>query len=217
MAKPLTRKEREKIQRRNEIIQAAQKRFFQNGYDNVSMNEIAADLELSKPTLYLYFKNKDALFLEVITQGLQNMVTSFENAVNKEKTGQAKTVAFINAFFNFCRGNPEYYRLLTFARTKLVRAPTQEQQELQAARQIGLLALQSMNLLKGAVELGVKDGSLRSDIEPLQTAVFLSITCESMFQIIPDYTYLFEHNQLTIDRYIAHSIDLIMHGIVPSK
>jgi AcrR family transcriptional regulator len=38
------RKEREKQQRRNDIIDAAEKRFFEKGFDGVSMDEIARDL-----------------------------------------------------------------------------------------------------------------------------------------------------------------------------
>jgi TetR/AcrR family transcriptional regulator len=211
-----TRKEREKNQRRNEIIDAAQKKFFQKGYENVSMDEIAQDLELSKPTLYLYFQNKDALFLQVILLGLQNFLEEFRKATTKENTGKAKTLAFINEFFTFCTNNPEYYRLLVYARTKLVRTPTTNPQEQDGARQIGMLALESMNLLKDSVQLGVQDGTLRSDLEPLQTAIFLSIAAESAFQITPDYGYLLKHNNLTLEQYFHHSIDVIMRGIASS-
>ncbi|BDZ69820.1 helix-turn-helix domain-containing protein [Methanobacterium petrolearium] len=57
------RREREKEQRRNDIINAAEKLFFAKGYDDVSMNDIATEVELSKATLYLYFDNKEELFL----------------------------------------------------------------------------------------------------------------------------------------------------------
>ena len=51
------RKEREKEQRRNEIVDAAEKLFFEKGYEGVSMDDVARDAELAKGTLYLYFKN----------------------------------------------------------------------------------------------------------------------------------------------------------------
>lgn len=58
----VSRRQREKEQRRKDIIAAAEKLFFKKGYDNVSMNDIAKEVELSKATLYLYFDNKEALF-----------------------------------------------------------------------------------------------------------------------------------------------------------
>ncbi len=59
-------KEREKEQRREYIIDAAEKLFFSKGYDNVSMNDIADAVGMNKATLYLYFANKESLFFSVI-------------------------------------------------------------------------------------------------------------------------------------------------------
>jgi transcriptional regulator, TetR family len=58
----ISRREREKEQRRRDIMDSAEKLFFKKGYDEVSMNDIAEDVELSKATLYLYFDNKVATF-----------------------------------------------------------------------------------------------------------------------------------------------------------
>jgi TetR/AcrR family transcriptional regulator len=45
------RKEREKEQRRNAIIDAAEKIFFTKGMDNSTMDDVAEEAELSKGTL----------------------------------------------------------------------------------------------------------------------------------------------------------------------
>lgn len=52
----LSRKEREQLQRRAEILQAALELFSQKGYHNVSMHEIAARAEFAVGTLYKFFK-----------------------------------------------------------------------------------------------------------------------------------------------------------------
>ena len=59
------RKEREKQQRKEEIIQAAESVFYSLGLDQATMDDIAAKAELSKGTLYLYFRSKEDLFFEV--------------------------------------------------------------------------------------------------------------------------------------------------------
>ena len=51
------RKEREKLQRRNDIIDAAERLFFQHGFETPTMDDVAREAELSKGTLYLYFKS----------------------------------------------------------------------------------------------------------------------------------------------------------------
>lgn len=64
----LSRKEREQLQRRTEILQAALELFSQKGYHNVSMQEIAARAEFALGTIYKFFKNKEELYREVLMQ-----------------------------------------------------------------------------------------------------------------------------------------------------
>jgi AcrR family transcriptional regulator len=53
------RRAREKQNRIQGILQAAEKVFFSKGYESATMNEIAREAELGKGTIYLYFKGKD--------------------------------------------------------------------------------------------------------------------------------------------------------------
>jgi AcrR family transcriptional regulator len=55
------RREREKERKRQEIMAAARKVFFDKGFTKATMEEIAKEAEFSPGTLYLYFKNKDEL------------------------------------------------------------------------------------------------------------------------------------------------------------
>ncbi len=50
------RREREKQQRRESIVDAAEKLFFSKGYDDVSLDDIAQEAELNRATIYLYFE-----------------------------------------------------------------------------------------------------------------------------------------------------------------
>lgn len=67
------RKEREKEQRRLDIIDAAERIFFSKGFDNASMQDIADESELSKGTLYLYFSSKNELCMAIIVRSLQTI------------------------------------------------------------------------------------------------------------------------------------------------
>jgi TetR/AcrR family transcriptional regulator len=60
------RKEREKDQRVRSILDAAKKVFFSKGYLRATMDEIALAAEVSKPTIYHYFKTKDDLYFSLM-------------------------------------------------------------------------------------------------------------------------------------------------------
>ncbi|MFC6636812.1 helix-turn-helix domain-containing protein [Sulfitobacter sediminilitoris] len=58
----LSRRERNRLERQNRILDAAIKVFAEAGFPGASMDEIARQAGLSKPTLYQYFTSKEALF-----------------------------------------------------------------------------------------------------------------------------------------------------------
>ena len=64
------RKEREKQQRREEIMQAAEEVFFSKGFEKSTMDDVAEKAELSKGTLYLYFKSKEDLHMAVARKAI---------------------------------------------------------------------------------------------------------------------------------------------------
>jgi len=67
------RKQREKNQRRNLILAAAMKIYEKDGYHGITMDKIAEAAELSRATLYLYFKTKD----EILTHAILNFLDYF--------------------------------------------------------------------------------------------------------------------------------------------
>jgi TetR/AcrR family transcriptional regulator len=206
------RKEREKLQRRNDIVDAAEKRFFEKGFDGVSMDEIARDLELSKPTIYLYFKNKESLFLAVVMRGVVILREMFKAAVEPETTGVEKGKAFARAFFGYAAKYPDYYRLLMAARTRRFMSVVRSGR-VEGSRDFGNISMEMLTLLLDAIELGQKDGTVRKDIDPVETAIFMSMACEGAVQMTPEWEMLLEMNMLTLDRYYEHSIDVLLHGI----
>jgi TetR/AcrR family transcriptional repressor of mexJK operon len=62
-----------------QIVEAARKRFAHYGLTKTTMNEIAADIGMSKASLYYYFPDKERLFIAVVNQELGQ----FESVVNE--------------------------------------------------------------------------------------------------------------------------------------
>ena len=105
-------KEREREQRRNDIINAARKLFADRDFDEVSMDEIAEDIGLGKSTLYLYFKNKESLYFAIELRGIQIWAEMVKEEVKKGNTGLEKLILYINANREFSNQYPDYFRML---------------------------------------------------------------------------------------------------------
>jgi len=61
-----------------EILQRAAPLFEAKGYRGTSMSELAAACELTKPTLYHHFRDKEALFLALLERGLGALEAALE-------------------------------------------------------------------------------------------------------------------------------------------
>ena len=103
------RKAREKIQRENMILDAAEQVFFSKGFENSTMNDVAACAELSKGSLYNYFKNKNELCIGIVSRSLQVFIKYMKKASSKDGSGLKKLKYAINSFLRFQQENPKYY------------------------------------------------------------------------------------------------------------
>jgi AcrR family transcriptional regulator len=66
--------------KREAVIRAAARAFNARGFHNTSLDEIAAALNVTKPTIYYYVENKEQLLLECILTGLERVLEPFRRA-----------------------------------------------------------------------------------------------------------------------------------------
>lgn len=78
------RKQREKEQRRKQIMEAARKVFSAKGFNRATMEEIAGEAELSPGTLYLYFKNKEELHTSLSIDILGYITVQMKKFINRQ-------------------------------------------------------------------------------------------------------------------------------------
>jgi len=71
-------REQQREAKRNAVLQAAAQLFNERGFHATSLDDIAARINVSKPTLYYYVKNKDEILLQCVSQGLQMTLEGIE-------------------------------------------------------------------------------------------------------------------------------------------
>jgi TetR/AcrR family transcriptional regulator len=173
-------KEREREQRRNDIIDTARELFADKDFEEVSMDEIAGKVGLGKSTLYLYFKNKESLYFAVVLRGIRIWVEMVKEEVKKGTTGLEKLVLSGNANREFYSRYPDYFRMLysptsikkQFDKDKMnISAEFQEVREL--FRELIFIGIDS-------IQTGIDEGELRPDVDPVEAAILLSVIFNGM-------------------------------------
>ncbi|HUI08989.1 MAG TPA: TetR/AcrR family transcriptional regulator [Bacteroidota bacterium] len=78
------------------ILAAARKRFAYYGFSKVTMDEIASDVGLAKPSLYYYFPTKEGLFRAVIAHEQGKFVADIETMLSRAAGSGEKLRALID-------------------------------------------------------------------------------------------------------------------------
>ncbi len=186
----LERRQEEKEQRRNDIVDAAEVVFAQKGVDKATMADVAKQARLSRGLIYFYFKDKDDLYLGIMHRATQKLREAFEKAASGNKTGYEKIMAFGRAYVVFSKEEPEYFHAVTDFESRQIDLanPLQNESEclLEGNRVLAMMA--------EAIAEGVKDGSIRKDIgDPLKASVCLWGFTHGVIQIAAKKEEMFQH------------------------
>lgn len=163
------RKEREKELRREAIIQAAQEVFFEKGLGLATMDEIAERAELSKGTLYLYYKSKEDLYITVSMRGVETLAMMFERVVETGQPTLKLVFALGDAYLDFFKQHRQYFRMFAFMQASSLH--TQVSQEV-----LQSCAVHNDRVWKVVVDViqrAIDEGIFKSDINPWQAAIIL--------------------------------------------
>lgn len=79
------RREREKQQRRQSILLATLEVLKEEGYAGLSIDKVAEKAELSKGAIYLYFKNKEHLIIEVFWMLMNDLLERLKKQIEGAK------------------------------------------------------------------------------------------------------------------------------------
>jgi TetR/AcrR family transcriptional regulator len=77
----LSRKERERLEHQDEILDAAEAVFIRKGYYQASVEEIAREAEFSVGTIYNFFENKGNLYANVLERIAEEFMSQLESRV----------------------------------------------------------------------------------------------------------------------------------------
>lgn len=194
-----SRREREKLQRRETIISAAKELFYENGYQTTTMEDIAAAAEVSKGTLYLYFDSKDELYISVVLEGFQIIDEKLAEITASDADLVEKGRSMFMAFVEFCLENPEYFRTTQYFLTETAR----QNLPAELVQRLSGLTTGLLGHVAALIADGQEKGLLNKDVEPQVFAVIAWRTATGLLDLalvndtsgqvgVGDYRELFE-------------------------
>ena len=176
------------MDKKEQIIVEANRLFFENDFEKVSLNQIAKELGMTKGGIYHYFNSKQDLLIEVMRYNFQELETIAYNHINKDST----TYEMIAGFFNVDSMKK------AMEKTAAISQSTSEEEKEQdfkmehfyyfifmlaikneeVKNEMGKLYEKSIEIIENMIEKGQKNKEIRNDIE----AKYMSVQIVAMIE-----------------------------------
>jgi len=115
------RKARNRINMHKEILHAALSIVREEGYRSLSLRRLADNIEYSATVMYLYFKNKDALLVDLAKLGYQQLNASIDKNSKNIIDPKKRLKVMLTTYWHFATHEKELYLLMQETEMKLSR------------------------------------------------------------------------------------------------
>ena len=114
----ISRKEREYLAHREEILSAAEKVFAAKGFFPTTMSDIARRAEFGTGTLYKYFKSKEELYFTLIDEKVEEINRLVKTELSQRHSGVEKIKKVLRLQFEFIERNRDFFRIYVSERSR---------------------------------------------------------------------------------------------------
>jgi TetR/AcrR family transcriptional regulator, cholesterol catabolism regulator len=190
---PLTAEELDR--RRHQVFAASLPLFLQKGFQETSMQEIAAASGVGKSTLYDYFNTKDEILLWVLEDGIYDLTELARQIDALDLPAAEKIHRVMHAHLEYLLQNKDFYERMMY---EVQRLGPESQRRIQIRRHA------YQDLLCKLVEEATREGSFR-EVNPLLAArTMMSILTPAVFTHRPTGTP---------EQMMDEAIEIFMRGV----
>jgi AcrR family transcriptional regulator len=209
----LERRQREREERRESILDAAEAVFVEKGVAATTVDEIAQRAELSKGAVYLYFGSKDELYLAIAVRALGAL---FERLchIRDESHGYSgfdRLGRLLEAYVRFAVENETRFRVAMSWLSSNYSVSDESPSFVEYRRFIARV----FELGTEAIDAGKADGSVRHDVDTYVLAVELWAALVGLLTLRMNRVELMRRMPLPfdLDELVASFVDLLLCGV----
>ena len=167
----LSRKEREFLQREQLIIDTAKNIMGQEGFNNLSMERIAAEIEYSKGTVYKHFNSKEEVVTAIGRCCMDNLLEMFERASNYPGNNRERMAAIGVAHSLYAQLHPVELQNMQFISSQAVR----EKVSIEIQQEVLLREQKITEKVSSIVKQAMQDGDIKEPHACLPDAIVFGL------------------------------------------
>ena len=202
---PRSLKERQRLERQELILQAAEQVFAEKGYRDTSMDEIAARVGIGTATIYLHYHNKEELMIAaVIERDLQKVIYR----VREINQTQGRAIEKLIAIFHYLASS-DFFRRRVHLFYSIGNSP-----ELREVLDIHQERMQGgAEALFAELQAVLDQGKAEGDIQPGQSTSAMSRALIGLVRSHSTMDSLLFAPEASLDAIL----EIFLHGIITHK
>jgi AcrR family transcriptional regulator len=202
---PIEPRRRRKAERPQEILEAAFAEFSRNGYATTTLDQIAERAGVTKGTIYVYFENKEHLFISMVHEFTK---AAYDTVQGMYETHDGSTADLLRAQFSFIyqhivedRRRREVVRMLIAEAPRFPELADRYHQE---------ILRPCLDMLRQAIQRGMDRGEFRrSSIIDTPQVIIAPIALVDLWMMMFD-----DRQPLDLKAYFNAHLDLVLNGLL---
>ena len=201
----LSRKEREKLNRKKDIMDAAAVLFSVKGFDHTTLEEIAAKAEFGTGTIYNYFQSKKEIFHSIVESVFDANIELLEECSGDTGTFVDFLKLYTQRVFHYFSQNKEALLILASIYIAIGEKANKIKEDIIASRNCDMndIILQK-----------IKEGIKNKEIKKINAEYFGYVYHSLLFPYITNLVKLDKLNESEINLHVNFILDVIFNGIL---
>ena len=200
--------------RRNDIIEAAERVIFANGYDNSSMDDIARAAEFSKRTLYVYFSSKEQIYFAIMVKGYRLLLDKLDSAFATWSSGNAleriRRIGMI--LHSFSVEHADYFKaIMEYENGEMDFVYSMSDND---KKECYALGERLYEYLIDAIRDGIEEGTIKKDLDVDKTALVLWSSIVGVFSTANKKAkYLIEYHATSPEELVEGAFSFLIRAL----
>ncbi len=159
-----------KENRRNIILKAARKLFFERGFKAVTVDSIAAKSDVSKGSIYLCFESKEEIYTQILIGDNTSLYERIKNFSSIEAPASQLLQEFCRIYVDFFLSDKELFRILMTFMMQTGQMHLTEKQSTELIRSTN----QNIKPISEIIQKGIDSGEFSpiNDVRQMQNAIW---------------------------------------------
>ena len=164
------KRKKEKENRKNTILKAARRLFFDRGFKSVTVDNIAAKSEVSKGSIYLCFESKEEIYAQILISDNIALYERIKNFSATEASASQLLLEFARIYVDYFLNDNELFRILMTFMMQTGQMNLTEKQNTELIRSTN----ENIKIISEIIKKGIDSGEFSpiGNIRQMQNAIW---------------------------------------------